>query len=70
MCIFHQKRFYVLSTEFFSVLTHEFNISFVRYGGTKTPMAVIQRHSVFPLKKSYLLNLTNVSGKSLLILLH
>ena len=33
-------------------------------------MAVIQRHSVFPLEKSYLLKLTNVSGTSLLILLH
>ena len=52
------------------VLTHEFNISFVRHGGTKPPMVVIQRHSAFPLEKSYLLNFRNVSGKSLLILLH
>ena len=70
VCIFHQKRFFVLSAEFFSVLTHEFNMPFVRHGGTKTQMAVIQRHSAFPLEKSYLLKLTNVSGTSLLILLH
>ena len=66
--IFHQKRFYVLSTQFFPVLTHQFNMLFVRNGGTKTLMAVTQRHSAFPLEKSYLLHLKNVSGTSLLIL--
>ena len=70
LSIFHQQKFFVLSAEFFSVLTHEFNMPFVRHGGTKTQMAVIQRHSAFPLEKSYLLKLTNVSGTSLLILLH
>ena len=43
---------------------------FVRHGGTKAHMAVMQRHPAFPLEKSYLLELTNVSGTSLLILLH
>ena len=68
--MFHPKRFYVLSTELVSVLTHEFNMPFVRHGGTKNPMTVTQRHSIFPLEKSYLLNLENVSGASLLILIH
>ena len=40
---FSLKRFFVWSAEFFSVLTHEFNMLFVRHGGTKTHMAVIQR---------------------------
>ena len=38
--------------------------------GEQKPMAVIQGHSAFPLEKSYLLKLTNVSGTSLLIRLH
>ena len=53
----------------FLVLTHEFNISFACLGGKKTFMVVIQRHSASPLEKSYLLNLTNFSGTSLLIFL-
>ena len=42
---------------------------FVHHEATKTPMAVIQKHSAFPLEKSYLLILTNDSGTSLLVLL-
>ena len=36
-----------------SVLAHEFNMPFVRHGGTKTSMAVMQGHPAFPLEKSY-----------------
>ena len=62
--------FYVVSTEFFPVLTHEFDMPFVRHGGTKIPMAVTKRPSAFSLEMNYLLNLKNVSGTSLFILLH
>ena len=73
MCLsmyFSPKKILCLIYIIFSVLTFEFNMSLVRHGGTKTPMAMTQRHSAFPLERSYLLNLKNVSGISLLILLH
>ena len=43
---------------------------FVRQGGTKTSMAMTQRQSAFLVIKSYLFHLKNVSGTSLLIVVH
>ena len=54
---------------FFPVFTHEINMPFVGHRGTKTPMTVTQKHSAFALEKSHLLNLKNVSGTTLFILL-
>ena len=67
--LFFTKKGFV-SYEVFPVLTIEFNMPFVHHRGTKTPMAVTQRDSAFPVINSYLFHLKNASGTSLLIFLH
>ena len=43
---FSPKKVLCLIYWIFYVLTHELNLAFVRHGGTKAPMTVIQRHCI------------------------
>ena len=61
--MFHQKRFYVLSIDFFPVFTYKFNMPFVRHRGTKSHMAMTQRQSSFPVEKNYLFSLKGFWSK-------